>query len=100
MRQMTKQTDTQNTQLENNTAKRIVGVVFGIIEVILAFRFIFKLFGADETIGFVKFIYAVAGFFMVMYKGIFPQTNVGTKGFLEPATLIAMVVIALIAWVV
>ena len=42
MDQMTKQTETQNTKAESNSSKRIVGVIFAVIEVVLAFRLIFK----------------------------------------------------------
>jgi len=101
MEQMTKQTETRNTKLESHKAQRIVGIIFGVIEVVLAFRFIFKLLGANPENNFVHGLYAVTQFFVAIFEGIFPRvttSGVETTAVFEPATLIAIVVIALIAW--
>ena len=101
MEQMTKQTETRNIESESNTAQRIVGIIFGVIEVILAFRLIFKLLGANPKNGFVHGIYAVSQFLAGIFEGIFSRVTTNgaqTTATFEPATLIAMVVIALIAW--
>src|SRR5665647_1732398 len=103
MEQMTKQTETRNTQLESHTAQRIVGIIFSVIEIILAFRLIFKLLGANPKNDFVHGIYAVTQFFVGIFEGIFSRVTTSgaeTTAIFEPATLIAMVVIAVIAWVV
>src|SRR5664280_1782254 len=96
---MTEQTETQDTKAESNTSKRIVGVIFAVIEVVLAFRLIFKGLGANPNNGFVRGIYGVTQFL----EGIFSRgtaSGAETTAVLEPATLIVMVVIALIAWAV
>jgi heme/copper-type cytochrome/quinol oxidase subunit 4 len=101
MDQMTKQTETRNTEPENHTAKRIVGVVFAVVEVILAFRLVFKGLGANPTNGFVRGIYGVTQPLVGIFEGIFSRgttSGAETTAVLEPATLIVMVVIALIAW--
>ena len=104
MKQMLKQTETQNTQTQSNTVKHVVGVIFSIIEVILAFRLIFKLLGANPDNVFIQAIYAVSHFFTVGFENIFSTvtTTTGAKatGYLDPATLIAMVVFALICWAI
>ena len=103
MEQMTKQTETRNTNPENYTAQRFVVAIFGIIEIILAFRLVFKLMGANPTNGFVQGIYSVTQVFVGVFEGIFSRVTTSgaeTTAVFEPATLIAMVVIALIAWVV
>jgi len=103
MEQMTRQTETRNTEPESHTAKRIVGVIFAVIEVILGFRLIFKGLGANPTNGFVTGIYAVTQFLVGIFEGIFSRATTSgaeTTAVFEPATLIVMVVIALIAWVV
>ncbi len=103
MEQMFKQMTTKNTEPKSRTKKRIVGIFFGVIEVILAFRLFFKLLGANVGNDFVHSIYAVTQFFVGIFEGIFSAENYsGDKiaSVLEPSTLIAMVVIALIAWVV
>src|SRR5664280_427205 len=103
MEQTTNQMETRNTELENHTAKRVVGVIFAIIEVVLAFRLIFKGLGANPTNGFVRGIYGVTQFLVGIFEGIFSRATTSgaeTTAVLEPATLIVMVVIALIAWAV
>jgi len=103
MEQMTKQTETRNTKQESHTAQRIVGIIFGVIEVGLAFRLIFKLLGANLKNGFVQGIYYITEFFVGIFEGIFPRITTSgaeAKAAFEPATLIAMVVIAIIAWAV
>src|SRR5665648_287466 len=85
MGQVTGQTEVSNTKHESHTAQRIIGSLFGIIEIILAFRLVFKLLGANSTNGFVQGLYNITQPFV----GVF-----------EPETLLAMVVIALIALIV
>lgn len=74
--------------------------ILGIVEALLAFRFIFKLLGANPENGFVAFMYSLSGIFTSPFSGIFdPYISGGlaAKSVLEPATLIAMAVYALVA---
>jgi hypothetical protein len=101
--QVNKQTETQRTKPASNIAQRFFGAIFGAIEAILAFRLVFKLLGADPANVFVKGLYDVSHFFTGVFEGIFAQTTPGidgNAGVFEPATLIAIVVVALIAWTV
>jgi heme/copper-type cytochrome/quinol oxidase subunit 4 len=101
MDQMTRQTETRDTKAESNTSKRIVGVIFAVVEVVLAFRLIFKGLGANPSNGFVRGIYGVTQFLVGIFEGIFSRgtaTGAETTAVFEPATLIVMVVIGLIAW--
>jgi len=103
MDQMTQQTETRDTKAESNTSKRIVGVLFAIVEVVLAFRLIFKGLGANPTNGFVRGVYGVTQFLVGIFAGIFQRgtaTGSETAAIFEPETLIVMVVIGLIAWAV
>ena len=68
MEQMTKQTETRNTKQESHIVQRIVAIIFGIIEVILVFRLIFKLLGANLKNDFVLGIYAITQFFVESLK--------------------------------
>ncbi|MHB1484931.1 MAG: hypothetical protein ACYCYI_09730 [Saccharofermentanales bacterium] len=89
-----------DTDTENFRAKNIIGTIFGIIEILIAFRFIFKLFGAYNGNVFVKFVNFITGFFVNVFQGIFPKTSVGkvdSTAIFEPSSVIAMVVIALVA---
>ena len=97
--QMTQQTETRDIRHENNTGKRIVVVVFSVIEIALGLRLIFKLLGANSDHGFVRVIYNVTQFVVSIFEGIFSEVsiNTATEAVFEPATLIAIVLVALLA---
>lgn len=75
--------------------------VLTVIEVLLAFRFIFKLLGANPRNGFVSFLYSISGIFAAPFSGIFNpfvSSGLAAKSVFEPATIIGMAVYAVIAW--
>lgn len=83
------------------TARRIVYYIWGILEVLLAFRLMLKLFGANPNSGFVSFIYSITQVFLAPFTAIFSNTTTHgfeTRAVLEPSTIIAMIVYALVAW--
>lgn len=103
MDEITNKTEIRDTKPERNTARRIVGVVFGAIEVLLAIRFFFKLLGANPDNGFVHGIYVATQIFVRFFEGIFPKATASGSGItavFEPAVLITMGLIALIGWIV
>ena len=86
-----------NTQ----TAGRFIYFLFGVLEVLLVFRLIFKLAGASLGSAFVSLIYSLSGIFIVPFSGIFrtaTASGVETTAILEPATLVAIIVYAVLAW--
>jgi hypothetical protein len=100
---MNNKQETRHTITEGNMARRIATVIFSLIEVMLGFRFFFKLIGANPSNVFVKGLYAFTQFFVGIFEGIFSvATTPGaeTEAVFEPATLIAIIVVALIAWAV
>lgn len=83
------------------TWKSIVYYILGIIEVLLAFRLVFKLLGANPANAFVAGIYSISNLFLTPFTGIFRAATargVETQAVLEPGTIVAMLVYALIAW--
>lgn len=101
--QMTRETETHKIKQSSNVAQRIIYTISSVILVLLAFRFIFKLFGANPDNVFVRGIYAFTQLFVGIFEGIFSTATINgaeTTAIFEPATLIAMVVIALIFSVV
>lgn len=78
-------------------ARRIVYFTLGIIEFLLLFRFLLRLFGANPLSPFAAFIYAITGVFVYPFTGLFPDVGAGRAVF-EPQTLVAMAVYAVIAW--
>jgi hypothetical protein len=80
---------------------KIVYLIFGILEAFFTFRLVFKLLGANPGSPFVSLIYTVSGAFLAPFSGIFRTAvskGIETKSVLEPTTLIAMIVYALIAY--
>jgi len=85
----------------NLKLRKIVYYIMGILEVIFAFRLIFKLLGANPGNTFVSLIYSISEVFMAPFSGIFRSAvnkGIETKSILEPTTIIAMIVYALIAY--
>lgn len=76
---------------------QIIWYIVGVIEVLLAFRVILKLMGANTFSGFTNFIYAVSGPFALPFAGIVGTTT-SSNLVLEWSTLIAMVVYAIVAY--
>jgi hypothetical protein len=76
---------------------RVVYYVFGVIEVIIAARFVLMLFGANPNAGFVSFIYSLSGLFMAPFNTVFKTQTAGGATF-EWSALVAMAVYAVIGW--
>lgn len=78
--------------------RTIVYFILGVLEIILALRFIFRLLGANEGSGFVAFLYGLSHVFVAPFNGIFNDQTIGNVSVFEVSTLVAMVIYALIAW--
>ena len=76
---------------------QIVWYILGIIEVLLAFRFILKLLGANVAAGFTSFIYGVTYIFATPFLAVFQNTRVVPGSIFEWTTLLAMLVYWVIA---
>ena len=83
-----------------NVAARLIWLVAGIIMGFLALRFLLRLLGANPVNGFADFIYGVSGFFAAPFFGLFGTNTILTNGRFEFETLIAIIVYALLAWVI
>lgn len=81
-----------------NTATNIVWFIAGVLLVLLAFRFVLLLLGANQDNGFANLVYSITYPFAVPFFGLFGYTlHYGVSQF-ELSTLVAMVVYALIAY--
>jgi len=76
---------------------QIVWYVLGIVEVLLAFRFVLKLLGANPDAGFSSFIYGVTYVFAAPFLSVFRVTQVAGS-VLEWTTLLAMFVYLVLAY--
>lgn len=73
-----------------------VWYILGLLETLLAFRFLLKLFAANPTAGFSSFIYNVSYPFAAPFLAVFRVSKVESN-ILEWTTLLAMLVYWLIA---
>ena len=71
---------------------QIVWYVFGLVEVLLVFRFVLKLLGANPVAGFSHFIYTVTYVFAAPFLSVFRITQVASGSVVEWTTLLAMFV--------
>jgi uncharacterized membrane protein len=91
------QTATSEEGRYNFRAAATVGLIVGVVDVLIAGRFLLKLFGASAQSSFVNLVYAVTAPLVGPFHGIFPNTAASGNVF-EPASLVAMAVYALIGW--
>lgn len=75
---------------------QIIWYLLGILEILLAFRFILKFLGANATAGFTSFIYGATYIFTAPFLSVFRMTKVSSSIF-EWTTLLAMMVYWIIA---
>lgn len=78
----------------------LVSVLFGALEVILLLRLLFRLLGANQANSFVSWLYSVSQPFVAPFNGIFNDQSLSSQGVFEASTLIAVLIYALLAWLV
>lgn len=104
-------TPTGSTQTKTFVSKKVLGSDFfvsktnqaifsivGIIDILILIRFFMLLLGAART-GFVELIIQLTEIFVLPFKGIFPSPNIST-GYFETASVIAIFMWIVIAWVI
>ncbi|KKQ47078.1 MAG: hypothetical protein US67_C0060G0004 [Candidatus Woesebacteria bacterium GW2011_GWD1_38_10] len=94
-------TETKRVASSSQTVEYLIYFLFGALEILLAFRLVLKLMGASLASGFVRLIYSLTGIFILPFEGIFRRgytQGVETTSVLEPSTLVAMIVYAVLAW--
>ena len=83
------------------TVANIIWYMYGFVAIVLAFRFILKLFGANPSNSFVTLVYDVSSVLSAPFGSIFGvvKTSSGSaSSVFEPSVLVAIAVYALIAW--
>lgn len=101
VQQRTRKIDTSTKADRKLTTANVIWYILGVIEIMLAFRFVLKLFGANPSSGFVDFIYNVSGVLTAPFDNIFNVARADAndiKAIFEPSILVAAIVYALLAW--
>ena len=72
-------------------------LIFGIIEGLIAIRFVLRALGANSEAGFASFVYGITAPLLTPFVGLFgtPQSN---GSVLELHAIVAIIVYALVAW--
>lgn len=86
---------------KNIKIQKLIYYILGVLEALLAFRFVFKILGANSESAFVSMIYSASNIFLKPFTGIFRKAvteGIETESVLEPPLIIAMIVYALLAW--
>lgn len=93
--------DRPTSQYAGNWLENLVWTVAVIILVLLAFRFVLSLFGANSSNGFANFIYTTSHPFVTPFFGLFNyhEYAYGVSRF-EGYTLVAMAVYLVLAWII
>ena len=81
----------------NYRAVQIVWFITGLIVGLIAIRFALKLLGASLSSPFTGFMYGLTDPLVAPFRAIFPTTGQSAYIF-EPASLVAIVIYALIGW--
>jgi hypothetical protein len=82
-------------------AYQIIWYIFGFIEIVLAFRFILKLVGANPIAGFTKFVYGLSAPFVAPFLNMFRASSTRgaeTTSYLEWSTIVAAIVYIVLTW--
>ena len=88
---------------QNSALARIVNIVyflFGALQLLLAVRVVLHLIGANAENGFASFINGLSAPFVAVFANLVQNPVLGTTAVLEITTIIAMIVYAIVAWLI
>ena len=94
-------TETKRVATSSQTVEYLIYFLIGLLEILLAFRLVLKLLGANAGSAFVGLIYGLTGVFILPFEGIFRKgitQGIETTSVLEPSTLVALLVYAVLGW--
>lgn len=76
--------------------RSIVNLMLAVVAILLAVRFIFRLFGANASNGLVDWVYQTTSEILGPFRGIFPATHLEGGFVIEFSTIFALLVYGLI----
>ena len=80
-------------------ASQLIWLVFGVLEVLIALRIGLMLVGANPGSPIVAMIYGITALFLLPFTGLINSPTIGGS-VLEISSMFAMLIYALIAWVI
>jgi hypothetical protein len=79
--------------------EQAIWLVFGIVEGLIAIRFVLRLLGANPAAGFAQFIYGLTAPLLAPFVGLFPSPRF-EGSVLEVTSIVALIVYAMLAWLI
>ncbi len=80
------------------TWTRAIYLVLGVVEGLIAIRFVLKLLAANPDAGFAAFVYGLTAPLLAPFNGLLNNPGGGSGSLFEVTSLVAMAVYALVAW--
>jgi YGGT family len=78
---------------------QLVYLIFAVIELLVAIRFVLRALGANANAGFAQFIYGVTAPLVAPFVGLFPSP--ASNGMvIEPGTIVALIVYPILGWII
>lgn len=82
----------------NNFITSVIEFVISVIVGLLGLRFVLKLFGANEGVSFVRWIYEVSQPLLSPFRGIFSISSVEQGSYLEWSTVFAIIIYLILGY--
>lgn len=79
-------------------AQRVIYYIFGLIEAIIAIRFVLKLIGANPASAFTQGVYGVSWVFVFPFNNVVSNLNLGGNAVIEWFSIVAIIVYMLGSW--
>ncbi len=79
---------------------RVVTIVLGVVELLLAVRIVLELLGANASAPFIAWLYSASGGLSAPFAGAFPSISLGNGYLIDLSAILAMIAYAVIAWIV
>ncbi|MRH42127.1 hypothetical protein GH741_05485 [Aquibacillus halophilus] len=76
----------------------LINIVIGIAQLILGLRIVLRLFGANETAPFVRWIYETSAPLLYPFEGIFPTANLDGTFVIEFSALFATIIYTIVGY--
>lgn len=77
---------------------QIIWYILGLIEVLLVFRVVLRMLGANVGSPFVNLIYTLSAPFALPFAGIFRTMEINGQAYFEWSTIVGMVVYLMVAY--
>jgi YggT family protein len=88
---------------QNSAVARVIRIVyflFGVLEVLLGLRVVLRLLGANTGNAFADIVYGITQPFIALFANLFANPALAGNNVLEMTTIAAMVVYAILAWII